>query len=43
MVGNQTRNLSFELRSMSSFDDKIRAETLPYFPDIDVGTLEVKC
>src|SRR5579862_7896394 len=26
----------------ASFDDKIRAETLPYFPDIDVGTLEVK-
>src|ERR1700745_3188309 len=24
------------------FDDKIRPETLPYFPDIDVGTLEVK-
>src|ERR1700693_1921468 len=26
----------------ASFDDKIRAETLPYFPDIDVDTLEVK-
>src|SRR5580692_12977670 len=26
----------------ASFDDQIRAETLPYFPDIDVGTLEVK-
>src|SRR3984885_1652404 len=26
----------------ASFDDKIRAETLPYFPDIDVGALEVK-
>src|SRR5579863_4656277 len=26
----------------ASFDDKIRAETLPYFPDIDVGTFEVK-
>jgi hypothetical protein len=26
----------------ASFDHKIRAETLPHFPDIDVGTLEVK-
>src|ERR1700757_3631532 len=28
--------------SHASFDDKICAETVPYFPDIDVGTLEVK-